>query len=141
MSFGPIELLIIKFPGSQFTGEITPALTELVESKTVRIIDLMLVHKDADGTVTVHEINDVGDDEFAVFDAALPEQLTCLLTEEDAQAIGELLEPDASAGMLLFENTWATRFAQAVRSASGEVLINERIPRAVIEELVATAAV
>ncbi len=138
MPFGPVELLVIEFPGSHFTGEITPALAELVQNNTISIIDLLVIHKDAAGNVVALEINDLDDDDYAVFDAALPDELAGLLTEDDALSIAAALPNNYTAGLLLFENTWAARFAQAVRGARGEVLLNERIPHAVIEELIAT---
>lgn len=137
MPFGPVELLVIEFPGSHFTGEITPALAELVQNNTISIIDLLVIHKDAAGNVVALEINDLDDDDYAVFDAALPDELAGLLTEDDALSIAAALPNNYTAGLLLFENTWAARFAQAVRSARGEVVLNERIPHAVIEELIA----
>lgn len=137
MPFGPVELLVVEFPGNHFTGEITPALVELVENNTISIIDLLVIHKDAAGNVVVLEINELDDDEYAVFDPALPDELAGLLTEDDALSIAAALPNNYTAGLLLFENTWAARFAQAVRSAQGEVLLNERIPHAVIEELIA----
>ena len=130
MSYGPIELLVVKFPGNQFTGEIAPALKELVEAGTIRVIDLLFVNKDADGAVDVVEINDLGD-------ATSPpstrssRELAGLLSEDDARYFAAALEPNSSAALLLFENTWAARFAQAVRNANGELVLNERIPRAV----------
>lgn len=135
MAHGPIELLMVEFPGNHFTGEITPALAELVEGGMIRIIDLLFVHKDADGQVRVLEINDLDDENFAVFDSAVPETLDCMLTESDALRLAAGLANNSSAGVLLFENLWAARFAQAVRNARGEVVLNERIPRAVIEAL------
>lgn len=139
MTFGPVELLIMEFPGNHFTGEITPALVELVRNDTIRIIDLLFVHKDANGDVLVLEINDLDDEDFGVFGDAVPDELTCLLTRDDALHIASALPNNCSAGMLLFENVWATRFAQAVRNARGEVVLNERIPHAVVEELIAQA--
>lgn len=139
MSIGPVELLVIKFPGNQFTGEIVPALTDLVESGTIRVVDIVLVNKDAGGQVEMVEIKDLVIDNTS-FDPVLS-NLTDLLTEEDVEQFGAMLAPNSSAAMMLFENTWATRFADAVRAAKGELVINERIPRAVIDELMATAAV
>ncbi len=139
MPFGPVELLVIEFPGSHFTGEITPALIELVQTNTISIIDLLVIHKDADGSVAVLEINELDDDEYAVFDAVLPDELAGLLTDDDARSIAAALPNNYTAGLLLFENVWAARFAQAVRSAKGEVVLNERIPHAVIETLVAAS--
>jgi hypothetical protein len=110
MAIGPVELLVVRFPGNEFKGEIVPALRELVESRTIRIIDILFAHKSAAGELTLLEINDL-----------------------DAEAYGH----NSSGALMLFENTWATRFADAVHNAKGEVVLNERIPRVVIEELLA----
>jgi hypothetical protein len=139
MAYGPVEMVVIKFPGNQFTGEIVPALEELVQNGLVRIIDLLFVMKEGDGTVTVLEMDALGDTIAAVFEP-LAQTEDELLSQADGEYFGELLEPNSSAAMLLFENAWAARFAQAVRNANGEVLLNERIPRAVIEEVLAEAA-
>lgn len=138
MPLGPIELLVIKFPGNQFTGEIIPALTELVESGTVRIVDLLLLVKNDAGEVTLLEFGDLAPDVFGQWDPLVADT-TPLLNEDDAYQLAASLENNSSAGVMLFENTWAARFADAVRNARGEVVLNERIPRVVIEELVASA--
>lgn len=136
MAYGPVEMLTVKFPGNQFTGEIAPALEELVESGMIRIIDLLFVIKDSDGVVTVFEQDGWGDAVAAVFEPiSSPEDE--LFSNSDADSIGVLLEPNSSAAMLLFENTWAARFVTAMANAKGEVIINARIPREVIEEVVA----
>jgi hypothetical protein len=134
MPYGPIEMLVVKFPGNQFTGEIAPALADLVENGIIRVIDLLFVAKGDNGTVDVVEIADLGDDVYGEYEAVISD-VNGMLNEEDAQHFAGLLEPNSSAGLLLFENTWATRFADAVANAKGEVLFNERIPRAVIEAL------
>jgi hypothetical protein len=138
MPLGPIEMLVVKFPGNQFTGEILPAVAELVENGTVRIVDMLLVIKNARGEVTLLEFSDLDPDLRGQW-APLVTSVTPMLNEDDAYQLAELLEPDSSAGVLLFENTWATRFAEAIRNAKGEVLLNERIPRVVVEEVTAAA--
>jgi hypothetical protein len=138
MAIGPIELLVVKFPGNQFKGEIAPALQELVENGTIRIIDLIFAIKDEEGTLAVLELNDLGDEKLAVF-APQPSELSGTLTEEDAHSLAGGLENNSSAAILLFENTWATRFADAMRNANGQLILSERIPRAVIDELIAGA--
>ena len=135
MALGPVELLVIKFPGNQFRGEVVAALRDLVESGAVRIIDLLFVKKDAHGVVTSIELDDSEPDVHALYDP-LVDEVDGLLTEGDAQRFAAGLEPDASIGLLLFENSWATRFQEAVVRARGELVLNERIPRAVVQELV-----
>jgi hypothetical protein len=136
---GPIELLVVKFPGNHFTGELIPALTELVESGTIRIADLLFLVKNADGEVTLFEFSDLAPDVFGLWDP-LVSDITPLLNEDDAYQLAASLENDSSAGLLLFENTWAANFAQAVRNANGEVVLNERIPGVVIDEILAATA-
>jgi hypothetical protein len=139
MPYGPIELLVLEFPGNRFSGEITPALTELVDSGTIRIIDILFVQKDADGNIVESELSDLTETDFADFDPVIDE-LAGLLTHEDALYLTAALEPNSSAGIMLFENVWAKRFTDAVVKADGRLVVNERIPRAVIEELVAAHA-
>ncbi len=131
---GPVEFLIIGFEGNQFTGDITPALAELVDTGTVRIIDLAVVSKDADGNVTILEMQELSPE---VADAliALTGEVSGLLSEEDLMGVAEDLAPSSTAAALLVEHIWATRFAQAVRQAKGELVLAERIPGAVIDEV------
>ena len=138
MSLGPIEMLVVRFPGNRFTGEIMPALTELIENGTVRVVDLLFAVKDEEGEVTVLEFSDLDPDIFGEWDP-LVSDVTPMLNEDDARQLTASLENNSSAAVLLFENTWATRFTDAMRKANGEVVFNERIPRSVIEELAATA--
>ncbi|MGH9231523.1 MAG: DUF6325 family protein, partial [Acidimicrobiales bacterium] len=102
---GPVDLVLLGFPGNQFTGEIAPALGDLVSSRTVRILDLVFISKDADGNVAGVELSDLGE-AGAAFDD-VDGEINELLTDEDVQAAGEELEPDSSAALLMFENTWA----------------------------------
>jgi len=138
MSLGPIEMLVVRFPGNQFSGEIIPALAELVENDTVRIADLLFAVKNNEGNVRVLEFNDLAPDIFGQWDP-LVSDVTPMLNEDDAHHIAASLENNSSAAIMLFENTWATRFVDAVSNARGEVVLNERIPRSVIQELTATA--
>jgi hypothetical protein len=139
MSLGPIELLFVKFPGDRFTGEINSALTELAETGTIRIIDIMFVTKDGEGRVDIKEINDLDDDDYAVYDPVVSD-VTGLLSEDDIQLLSGNLENGEAAGLMVFENVWATRFADAVRNAGGSVVLNERIPRAIVEQAMAAQA-
>ena len=135
MSIGPVEYLIVAFPGNQFKGEIVPALAELVESGTIRIIDLAFVMKDADGAVVSAELGDLDSDVFKAFDALSPEGLG-LLNEEDLAAAGEELEPNSSAALLVWEDVWATKLRDAILNAGGEVLDLERLPYEVVQAAV-----
>jgi hypothetical protein len=137
MSYGPIELLVVGFPGNQFTGEIAPALRELVESGTIRVIDILFVLKDVDGNVGAVELVDLDDDLYAMFDPIVSD-LGGLLGHDDAVRLAINLPTNSSAAIMLFENAWATRFRDALLNANGQLIFNERIPKAVIDELIAT---
>jgi hypothetical protein len=132
-------MLVVKFPGNQFKGELVPALQELVDTGLIRVIDLLFVLKDGAGDVLVYEQNGWGDEVAAVLEPVVQADDE-LLSQDDAESIGVLLEPNSSAAMLLFENAWAANFAQALRNANGEVIVNSRIPREVIETVVAEAS-
>src|SRR5262245_26324592 len=135
MSIGPVEYLIVAFPGNQFKGEIVPALAELVEAGTIRIIDLAFVMKDADGSVVTAELGDLDSEVFKAFDALSPETMG-LLNEEDLAAAGEELDPNSSAALLVWEDTWATKLRDAILNAGGEVLDLERVPYQVVNAAV-----
>jgi uncharacterized membrane protein len=139
MSLGPIEFLALKFPGNEFRGEVFPALAELVDSETIRIADLLFVQKSATGEIRVIEVADLGEDDFAAFDLIVSD-VSGLLGHDDALMVANTLEPNSSAALMLFENVWANRFVDAVANAKGEVIISERIPRAMLDEMLATAA-
>ena len=132
---GPVDLVLLRFPGNQFTGEIAPALGDLVSSGTVRILDLVFITKDADGNVAGVELADLGEAGAAFED--IDGEVSELLTDEDIEAAGEELEPNSSAALLMFENTWAGRFVDAVRAANGEVVAYERIGREALDEFLA----
>jgi hypothetical protein len=139
MSVGPVEVTVVKFPGNQFKGEVAPALGELIEAGTIRVIDLFFMWTDENGEVTVKELEELEDDDRSKFDAVVTDQ-TDLLSEDDAKELAAVIGPDSSAAVLVFEHTWATKLADAVRNAEGEVVFSERIPRDVVEKAVAAAA-
>ena len=125
MSIGPVEYMIFGFPGNHFRGEIAPALGRLIESKTIRIIDLIFIKKDADGSVTSFEFDQL--DELAPF-ASLEGEAGGLVSPEDINYAAAALEPDSSAALIVWEDTWATEFAEAIRNADGVVIEGARIP-------------
>jgi uncharacterized protein DUF6325 len=135
MSIGPVEYLIVAFPGNQFKGEIVPALQEQVEAGNIRIIDLAFVMKDADGAVVTAELGDLDSEVFKAFDSLSPETMG-LLNEEDLAAAGEELDPNSSAALLVWEDVWATKIRDAIVNAGGEVLDLERVPYQVVEAAV-----
>jgi hypothetical protein len=132
MGIGPVEYMILAFPGNRFKGEIVPALAELVDSGTIRVIDLAFVIKDADGEVATLEMADLDSEVFQAFDALTSDTLG-LLNEEDPRAAAEEREPNSSAALLVWEDLWAAKFADAVRNADGVVLDLERVPYEVVQ--------
>ncbi len=133
MDIGPVEYLILGFPGNMFTGQIVPELAKLVDSGLVRIIDLTFITKDAAGHVDVVEYDAI--EELAAF-AGLDAEVGGILTDEDVAYAAQALEPNSSAALLVWEDTWATPFAVAVRNANGVILEGARIPREIIEQAI-----
>ena len=129
---GPVEYLVVEFPGNKFKGEIVPALKELTDNGTIRILDLVFVRKDADGNVRAIELSDLPAQEAALFDD-LDGEIDDLLNEEDIMLVADLLQPNSSAGLLVFENAWATRLRDAVVKSGGRLVDNARIPAAVVD--------
>ena len=130
MPIGPVEYIIVGFPGNEFNGKIAPELIALVESETVRILDLIFIGKDADGSVLSFEIDDL--DALAGF-ADLDGEVGGLIGAEDIEFAAAQLEPNSSAALLIWEDRWAAPFAQAVRDSGGVVLQGARIPHELIE--------
>ena len=114
----PVEYIVIEFPGNQFNGDVVPALAELIENGTVRLIDLLFVTKDASGAVGWFELGDL-DSEVAQAFELLEGEIGGLVSEEDAQEVAANLSENSSAAILVWENTWAERFAQAVVGLEG----------------------
>lgn len=137
MDIGPVEYLILGFPGNEFTGQIVPELTKLLESGLVRVIDLAFISKDADGNVAVVEYDAV--EELAAF-GSLDAEVGGILSEDDIAHAALSLEPNSSAALLIWEDTWATPFAVAVRNANGVILEGARIPREIIDEAISGLA-
>jgi uncharacterized membrane protein len=133
MAYGPAELIVVKFPGNQFRGEIAPALGDLIDSGTIRLIDLLFVMKDTDGSVTYLEAGEVFPD--GPLAGVLAESDDGFISDEDVDDIAPEIEPGSSAAVMLFEHLWAAEFTQAIRNAGGELIYNERIPAAVVEEV------
>jgi hypothetical protein len=131
MAVGPVDVYIIGFPGNKFTGRIAPAILELVENGTIRVIDLLFVMKDADGVVTTLEAADIGQEgaAFLSIDVAQPGALG----PEDADEVSDDLPPDSSALLVAFENLWAVRLVDALQAADAVVIDSIRIPVDVVE--------
>jgi hypothetical protein len=136
MSIGPVEYIAIAFPGNKFSGEIIPAIRELQDSGTIRVLDLVLITKDDDGNVASIELNEASPETQATF-AALGIENRNLLGQEDFEDIGSALDPNSTAALMIWENVWAERFATSLRNADGILVANGRIPAALVEEIMA----
>jgi hypothetical protein len=124
---GPVDYLVVEFPAgaSNFTGEMAAELLALVDSGTIRVIDVLILTKDEDGAVEAVELADVGGlGELQTLEAQLAE----LLAEEDVEHLAAAMEPNSTAGVLIWENLWAARFASAARRSGGQLIANGRIP-------------
>jgi hypothetical protein len=129
-------MMLIGFPGNRFDGSIMPALGELVDAGTVRVIDLVMVRKDADGNFTAAEISQLDADEADPF-KDLDGEIGELFSDEDLAIAGEALAPDSSAALVLWENSWATKLAAAVSASGGQILMQDRIPADAMAEALA----
>ncbi|MFE2871021.1 DUF6325 family protein [Embleya sp. NPDC059259] len=131
---GPIDYLVIEFPGSRMTGEGLPLLIDLVDRGIIRVLDLIFIRKDSDGSVRGVELADLtGDDrlDLAVFEGAS----SGLLAQDDIDDASRVLEPGNSAAVLVYENVWAGPLAAALRRGGARLVANGRIP---VQEIVAS---
>ena len=132
-SVGPVNVAVILFEGNKFSGDVAPALAELNDSGTVRIIDFTFVRKEADGSASVVEAGDAEVAEQFDFHATQFD----LLSEEDLIGIADGLEADSSALVIVWENRWAARLAAAVRDSHGRLISQDRIPRETVLRAIA----
>ena len=125
MTIGPLEYIVVGFPDNKFNGAIAPALAKLIDSNTVRILDLLFIAKDADGNVVAIEFDEL--EELAAF-ADLDGDTGGLISPDDVAHAAEALAPNSSAALLIWEDVWATEFATALRDSGGVLLEGGRIP-------------
>ena len=139
MAVGPVEYMVVAFPGNEFKGEIAPALRQLVEEGTIDVIDFAFIHKDVAGDVTILELEQEGSAIFEAFEA-LSAKRGGLISDQDMLTIAEALDPNSSAAVLVWEDSWAERFVGAVRRAGGVVVDLQRVPADVVEAALAYQA-
>ena len=140
MDIGPVDLLVVEFPGNQFKGEIAPALRDLVTEGTVRVLDLLFVYKDADGEVGSLELAGLGPDLQPAFADLVGQLGGGLLDAEDVAQVGANLQPNSSAALIVWENTWAGRFVTAMENAGARVVDQARIPAEAVKATLESAA-
>jgi hypothetical protein len=135
---GPISYLIVEFPGNKMTGEGFPILVDLVDRGVIRILDLVFVNRDADGTLRAIDLSDLDGDgslDLSIFEGSS----SGLLDASDLADAASVIEPGSSAGILIFENRWATSFVQALRGGGAQLVAAGYIPLdAVVASLDAT---
>ena len=126
---GPVDYVVVEFPATApaFSGEMAAELTSLIDRELVRVLDLLLLRKQLDGSVVVDELHEVDASHLGELHA-LEGELALLLAAEDVDAIGKVLEPGKIAAVLVYENSWAAPFASAVRRAGGQLVADGRIP-------------
>jgi hypothetical protein len=129
---GPVDYAVIAFPGNQFKGEIGPAIADLVDSGTIRVIDIAFVGKGPDGDTVAMELTELDAEVQAGLDKAGIE-VGGPFNEDDLQDIADDLEPNFSAAVLLWENVWARKVSQAMRDAGGELVAFERLPHELVQ--------
>ena len=137
---GPVDYLVVEFPAgaSNFTGEMAKELLALVDSGTIRVIDVLILTKNEDGTVEAKELSDI--EELGPLEA-VEAQLAELLAAEDVENLAAAMEPGSTAGVLIWENLWAAPFASAARRSGGQLIANGRIPiQAIISSIEADEA-
>jgi hypothetical protein len=127
MPLGPVDYLVVEFPGNRMTGEALPMLLDLVDQGIIRVLDLAFVRKDADGSVSGISVTDLDSDgaaDVGIFDDAA----SGLLDDEDLADAASVLEPGNAAGIVVYENTWAAPFAAALRRSGAQLVASGRIP-------------
>ena len=124
---GPVDWIVVEFPGSRFNGEIAPALRDLVQRGLIRVLDLLILKKDTDGSLEAFELSDLDPSEVGEL-RSYEQKLAMLLSEDDVTAVAAAVEPGSSAAVLVWENSWAAPFASAVRRSGGQLVASGRIP-------------
>jgi hypothetical protein len=129
VELGPVDYLVVAFPArkADFSGETAAEPRALIRSNTVRVLDLVVITKDIDGSVEANELRDVDDSDIGQL-RELEADLAVLLAEEDILQIGRVLEPGSAAALLVWENVWAGPFGAAVRRSGGQLVTSGRIP-------------
>ncbi len=133
MTYGPVDFLVLEFKGTEFKGEILPELLELVKNKIVRVVDLIIVQKDAEGKHRAFELQQLDAEVVRIFDP-LELEISGIIQVEDIEMIAELMDNNTTAALILFENLWAVKFGEAAQRANGRMVMHERIPFEVVNE-------
>ena len=138
MSYGPIELVVLRFDGTDFSGDVLREIQKVVDGGTISVIDILVAVRLGNDPVRVIEIQELEDEVLGRFEPIITDAGN-LLTEDDARHLSADLGPDAAVALLVFEHRWVAGIADAIEAAGGSVVMAERIPRTVVDQLVAEA--
>ena len=137
---GPVDWIVVEFPGTKLTGEIAPIIKDYVDRGLIKVLDLLFLQKDQDGSLEAFEASDLGDSEIGEL-RGYEKDLAMVLSEQDVADLAETIEPGSSAAVLVWENRWAAPFASAARRSGGQLIANGRIPiQAIIASIEADEA-
>lgn len=135
----PLDFAVIEFPGNQFNGQIAPELYNLSEQGLIRIVDAVLVTKDADGNYTSLELNQLDDDLRSQF-VPLTNHLEPMFTAEDVAFLADAVPANSGALLIMWQNMWTENIRRAVANSNGRILLHERVPAEVLNEILAEMA-
>jgi hypothetical protein len=126
-ALGPVDWIVVEFPGARFDGSVLPILVDLEERGIIRVLDLVVLKKDADGGLEFFELSDLDESEIGGLRDD-ERELAMLLSEDDVVNVAAAVEPGSAAAVLVWENTWAAPFGSAVRKVGGQLVASGRIP-------------
>jgi hypothetical protein len=135
MAFGPIDLIVLEFRGNTFGAEIIASMADLVAGETIRVLDLVIVHKDEQAEVTVQELQELSPSDLQLLEP-LRAEISGMITVDDIKTVGKKLNGNTTAAIMLFENLWTVRLKQDVFEGGGRLVMHERIPMDVISDAI-----
>ena len=133
MTYGPVDYLVLEFQNEKLKGEIIPTIAEIIENKTIRVIDLVIIQKDKEGKHAAVELQELDSETLALYDP-IQAEISGLIQVEDIDAIAGKMDNDTTAAAFLFENLWAIKFKEAVLRADGKLLEQVRLRHEDVEE-------
>lgn len=134
-SLGPVEVLVIAFPGNQFNGEIIPELKRLIDAEVIGLIDGVLAHKDEAGNVSLFEFEQLAPDNGAAALAGLLDQVESFISHEDVEELTAGLDDNSSEAVLVIEHRWARQLSDSIIASGGQLAANFRVPQVAIRQL------
>jgi hypothetical protein len=135
MAFGSIDLVALEFRGNIFRGEVVASMADLVADETIRILDLVILHKDKQGEISVQELQELSPADLQLLEP-LRAEISGMITVDDIKMVGKKLEENTTTAIMLFENLWAVRLRQDISDGGGRLVMHERIPTDVVAEAI-----